>query len=98
MITIDHSKDSVRVNDLCIVMALMQNKNNYLTIHNGIVIVDTLNPTNKISLAHKHFYFDSQGLLEKTEELEESEIQAFNDWVNNRYDSQDDNESEDFEE
>lgn len=98
MITTNHTNDSVRVNQLYIVSALIQNKHNCLTIHNGIVLVDKMHPTKKISLAHAHFYFDDQGLLEKTEEYEEHEIQAFNEWVNNCYPSQDDNESEDFEE
>lgn len=98
MITTDHTNDSVRVNQLYVVSALIQNRNNYLSIHNGIMIVDKMHPTKKIALAHTHFYFDDQGLLEKTEEYEECEVQAYNDWVNNRFGSQDDNESEDFEE
>ena len=98
MITTNHKNDSVRINNLYVVMALMQNKNNYLTVYNDLIIVDTLNPASRMAIAHKHFYFDDKGLLEKTEEYEECEIQAFNDWVNNRYRSQDDNESEDFEE
>lgn len=98
MITTNHANDSVRVNNLYVVMALMQNKNNYLTVYNDLIIVDTLNPINRMAIAHKHFYFDDQGLLEKTEEYEDIEVQAYNEWVNNRYRSQDNNESEDFEE
>lgn len=98
MIITNYTNDSVRVNNLYVVMALMQNKNNYLSVYNDLVIVDTLNPISRMAIAHKHFYFDSQGLLEKIEEYEASEVQAYNDLVNNRYHSQDNEESEDFEE
>ena len=97
MIITNHTNDSVRVNNLYVVMALMQNKNNYLSVYNDLVIVDTLNPISRMAIAHKHFYFDSQGLLEKTEEYEASEIQAYNDMLHYKSSFYDE-ESEDFEE
>lgn len=97
MIITNHTNDSVRVNQLYVITALMQNKNNCLSIYNDLIIVDTLNPISRMAIAHKHFYFDSQGLLEKIEEYEASEIQTYNDMLHYRNNSYDE-ESEDFEE
>lgn len=96
MIVKNFSQDQIKVNRLFIVSALMQNKDNYLSVYNDLVIMDTLNPINRQTIAHKHFMFDNQGLLEQTEEFEADELERYNYMLNNPNKFYND-ESEDFE-